>query len=379
LNTLRLIISHFSALIKANVLLIVISTFVLPSKAQNYFANADFEALNNCIEYHQDCSSEAWFYIKPAITPLIDNITVPKPFSGKDLLILPVENVFTKIQKRPFVYTMFCCLLTKDRNYKLSFYINTNGKIFHGIDFFMSDKEFTSDGFKADSVKPSIHISSDDIINELNGWNYVETIYTANGTERYCLVGNLSKTAFDFVPMQRMNKAGDVFYFLDDISFTPLKPEKICSNYKENVAKLYAQNLRHTEHALIDTNPGFITDTIIVPAVFFETDKSILKPNFKKSIDKLFVKFKEKSIKKIEVEGHTDNTGTIERNIQLSAERAESIKEYLSIKFPFITNNIIAIGRASNYPIGDNNTALGRAKNRRVQIVITSVGQTSDR
>ena len=61
-------------------------------KAQNILVNADFETLNNCVEYHQDCSPEAWFYIKPAITPLINNNAVPTPFNGKDLLIVPVEK-----------------------------------------------------------------------------------------------------------------------------------------------------------------------------------------------------------------------------------------------------------------------------------------------
>jgi outer membrane protein OmpA-like peptidoglycan-associated protein len=371
LATLRSTISLYSSVIKAYGLAAIVCALSINTNAQNYFANSDFEALNNCTEYQQDCASEAWFYIKPAVTPLINNVEIPKPFSGRDLLILPVENVFTKITKRAFVYTMFCCPLTKGKKYKLSFYINTNEKIFHGLDFFMSQKEFTSDNFKADSINPSIHISSDDIVNELKGWNYVETIYTANGAEKFCLVGNLSKKGYDFSSIQRMNKAGDVFYFIDDIAFSPLVPEKYCAQYKENVEKLYAQNLRHTERALVEAYPTFITDTIIVPAVFFETDKAILKPSFKKLIDKLVLKFNDKRIAKIEIEGHTDSSGTTVRNIILSALRAEAVLDYFVQILPTIKENIIATGKAAEYPIADNNTKLGRAKNRRVQIVLT--------
>ena len=191
-------------------------------KAQNLFANSDFEQLNNCTEYHQYCASEAWFYIKPSATPLFTPNIVPKPFSGKDLLILPIENIYEPPKKRQFVYTMFCCPLQKGKNYKLSFYVNTAGNTFYGMDFYFQKNEFTSANFSADNVKSSIHISDEDIVNELGGWNYVEKNYTATGEEKFCLLGNLAKEKFDFSPYQRMNKGGDVFYFIDDIVFKPV-------------------------------------------------------------------------------------------------------------------------------------------------------------
>ncbi|MCY7292814.1 MAG: OmpA family protein [Ferruginibacter sp.] len=342
-------------------------------KAQNLFVNTDFETLNNCIEYHQDCSPEAWFYIKPAITPLINNSVVPKPFSGKDLLVVPVENVYSTVNKRTFIYTMFCCPLQKDKKYKLAFYINTAGNSFYGVDFYMSNKEFTSYNFYPDSVKPSIHISQEDIVNELSGWNYVETIYTAKGDEKFFLLGNLNSIKFDFVSYQRMNKAGDVFYFIDDISFSSLLPQTLCEEYKKNTEKLYAQNLRHSENALVEKIGlnNILTDTITVPSVFFETDKDVLKPSFKKLIDELVFTFRNKNITSIQIEGHTDNTGAQERNIVLSRLRAESVKKYLIKKEPKISNNIFAEGKAAAFPIAENATEKGRAKNRRVQIIIS--------
>jgi outer membrane protein OmpA-like peptidoglycan-associated protein len=339
------------------------------SNAQNFFANADFETLNNCTEYHQDCAPEAWFYLKPAVTPLINNSEVPKPFSGKDLLIVQMENVFNKIAKRSFIYSMFCCPLQTGKNYKLSFYVNTNGRTFNGLDFYFSDKEFISENFKPDSIFPTIHISSEDITNELAGWNFVETMYTATGKEKFCYIGNLSKKAFDFSVVERMNKAGDVFYFMDDISFKPLNAEQICPQYQSNVDKLYAQNLRHTEGAIVESN--FVTDTIIVPSVFFETDKAIIKPSFKKLLNQLIVKAKEKNILKVEIEGHTDNQGTQEHNIVLSEQRAYAVKDFFIEKIPDLKESITAIGKASSMPIADNNTKIGRAQNRRVQIVFT--------
>ena len=84
-------------------IILVVLLISSKSEAQNLFANADFEQLNNCTEYHQDCASEAWFYLKPSATPLFTPNVVPKPYGGKDLLILPIENVFDFQKKRQFV------------------------------------------------------------------------------------------------------------------------------------------------------------------------------------------------------------------------------------------------------------------------------------
>ena len=255
--------------LKSGLVLLLFFFLGLNVKAQNLFANADFEQLNNCTEYHQDCASEAWFYIKPSATPLFSPNIVSKPLSGKDLLILPIENIYEPQKKRQFVYTMFCCPLQKGKNYKLSFYINTSGKTFYGMDFYFQKNEFTSANFSADTAKSTIHITDADIVNELSGWNYVEKIYAATGDEKFCLMGNLAKTKYDFFPYERMNKAGDVFYFIDDIVFEPVLPQPICADYKINVDKLYAQNFRHTEQVLVINKNEVVTDTITVPAVFF--------------------------------------------------------------------------------------------------------------
>ena len=364
-------------LVKSPILLkyvVVACLFLLPCNkiiAQNLFANADFEQLNKCSEYQQDCASEAWFYIKPSATPLFTPNVVPKPFSGKDLLILPIENIYDGQKKRQFVYTMFCCDMQKGKNYKLSFYVNTADKIFYGLDFYFQKKEFTSSNFSAEAVIPSIHISDSDIVNELGGWNYVEKLYTATGNEKFCLVGNLSKNKFDFSPYQRMNKAGDIFYFIDDIEIKPIIPQPICSEYKENINKLYNQNLRHTELVLVDKEVAVFTDTITIPAVFFETDKSTLKPKFTKLLDSLFLNLNTKNILNIAVEGHTDSKGTSQRNVVLSTERAVAVRNYFLIKMPQLKESIVSTGKASMFPIAENSTELGRSKNRRVEIILT--------
>ena len=225
-----------------------------------------------------------------------------------------------------------------------------------------------------DSIKPSIHISPENIVNEYEGWKYIETVYTAKGNEVFCLLGNLSRDTFHFSSAQRMNKAGDIFYFIDEISFIPLLAEKACVNYEANRKRLYAQDHRHTERSLIGVEPpaaAIITDTITVPAVFFETDRSVLKPVFKKLIDSLILKMADKKIVAIKIEGHTDDRGTAERNDKLSKARAESVRNYFIEKVPALKENISADGKGENFPKTTNATEKGRAINRRVEIILT--------
>ena len=346
----------------------------LKISAQNLFVNPGFEELNVCTELHQQCSPEAWFNLKPAKPTIIQYNSAPKAFSGGESLAVPVENVYTPVATRGFAYTMFCCPLEKDKLYKLSFYLNTAGKKFYGIDFCLRSKEFISDNSSAELLRPSIHISEDDVTNELGGWKFIETVYKAKGDEKFCLIGNLLKDTFQFPSTQKMNKGGDIFYFIDDISFAPIKPGPPCAEYGASRQKLYEQNLRHTEGALIEKDPAaeqIITDTVVVPGVYFETDKSTLKPAFKRLIDNLIRKLADKNIQRILIEGHTDDRGTAERNDKLSKDRSESVMNYFLQKMPGLQDRISAEGKGENFPKADNTTEKGRAANRRVEIILS--------
>ena len=72
----------------------------------------------------------------------------------------------------------------------------------------------------------------------------------------------------------------------------------------------------------------------------------------------------------ITVIGHTDNVGTDAANQKLSLRRANAVKQYLAthgIDAAKIKTN----GRGKTSPVADNKTAQGRARNRRVEVVIT--------
>ena len=68
------------------------------------------------------------------------------------------------------------------------------------------------------------------------------------------------------------------------------------------------------------------------------------------------------------VEGHTDNTGTAERNKTLSQERAQSVVNALKAA-GIDKKRLNAVGWGQEKPMADNKTEEGKAKNRRVEIV----------
>ena len=65
------------------------------------------------------------------------------------------------------------------------------------------------------------------------------------------------------------------------------------------------------------------------------------------------------------IDGHTDNTGSNNTNDALSFRRANAVKRYLS-DMGANPKRSVAVGHGSRQPIAENNTAEGRAKNRRV-------------
>ena len=74
---------------------------------------------------------------------------------------------------------------------------------------------------------------------------------------------------------------------------------------------------------------------------------------------------------RLNVEGHTDSAGSVAGNNQLSLQRAISVRDYL-IGQGVAASSIDVAGLGSSMPVSDNSTLDGRARNRRVEIVISA-------
>lgn len=102
----------------------------------------------------------------------------------------------------------------------------------------------------------------------------------------------------------------------------------------------------------------------------FETGKATIKRSSYPMLDNIAAVFIENSNYIIEVQGHSDNTGSEKINIELSDKRAKAVREYLVAK-GVNGEHITAKGYGPARPIADNKTRAGRAKNRRVEFDIT--------
>jgi outer membrane protein OmpA-like peptidoglycan-associated protein len=103
--------------------------------------------------------------------------------------------------------------------------------------------------------------------------------------------------------------------------------------------------------------------------ILFDVDKAALKPRSKEELARLAVILSKYPDTNILLEGHTDATGSEEHNLDLSRLRAQSVANYLSEQEVSPTRFTI-MGYGESQPIADNETEMGRALNRRVEVAI---------
>jgi len=163
--------------------------------------------------------------------------------------------------------------------------------------------------------------------------------------------------------------------------FVPLTGNK---NYIVNVSKdgylFYSDNfsLKGKE---ADFNKPYLLDiplqpidtgsTVELKNVFFDVDKWELKPESKAELDKLIFFLNKNPGVKIELGGHTDNSGKKEWNKTLSTNRAKSVYDYVMTNGKIPATRLSFKGYAETKPKVANDTPENKAKNRRTEFKVT--------
>ena len=106
---------------------------------------------------------------------------------------------------------------------------------------------------------------------------------------------------------------------------------------------------------------------VILRGVTFEIGKSALKPESYTVLDIVAASLVANPDIRIEIAGHTDNTGSAATNERLSQSRAEAVRAYLASK-GVAPDRMVAKGYGPSVPVATNTTAAGRAQNRRVEL-----------
>jgi OOP family OmpA-OmpF porin len=98
----------------------------------------------------------------------------------------------------------------------------------------------------------------------------------------------------------------------------------------------------------------------------FKSGKSQIQPHALSKLDDVVVLLKANPLMRIEIQGHTDSSGTYRHNLRLSRVRAQAVVQYL-IRKGIAAERLTATGYGPNRPRGSNSTAEGRARNRRIE------------
>jgi len=110
------------------------------------------------------------------------------------------------------------------------------------------------------------------------------------------------------------------------------------------------------------------TGKAIVYGIYFDTGKSILKPESDPTLEQITKLLKQEPQLQLYVVGHTDNDGALDFNLKLSSDRAASVVKAL-VSRGISASRLSSAGVASYCPAASNKTEDGKAKNRRVELV----------
>ncbi len=110
---------------------------------------------------------------------------------------------------------------------------------------------------------------------------------------------------------------------------------------------------------------------VVLENIYFETGKAILRPESHNALDQVFRFLENNPSVRLEISGHTDNTGTLRINQRLSRDRAKAVVDYL-VGQGISPDRLVSQGYADTQPVATNATAAGREQNRRVEFKVLS-------
>lgn len=102
----------------------------------------------------------------------------------------------------------------------------------------------------------------------------------------------------------------------------------------------------------------------------FPVGKSTIEPKYSEFLNKVYQAINLFADTRIIINGHTDSFGSDATNLALSKDRAEAVKFFLVKNFGVVADKLQTIGYGEGRPIATNEDEEGRAKNRRIEVVI---------
>jgi outer membrane protein OmpA-like peptidoglycan-associated protein len=352
--------------------------FPILSFSQELILNGGFEDENICTEFVVNCAPEAWISSGSALANYFRDPN--RAYKSEHCMAVQAGHS-TRPYERTFIRSQLLCRLRKGNKYRLSLFIKSPHPILDSIGAYFGPIEPLMERKPVHLLSASLYFGTSNTFKKDSSWQPVTADYTAAGDEVFITIANYShKDVNGYTGASRRNQ---FLVFLDDISLVPLDPdEKLCDNWEQVKQDIYDFNPRHQflwrmlkynrDSLIVPLHPTrmIIADTLLLPDVLFATGKKDLQPASHSILDSFCRQMNGRKIDSVVVDGHTDNTGTVAFNEQLSAGRAGSAASYLSRCASFANMTIITRAWGSRKPVTENSTPANRQRNRRVEIFV---------
>lgn len=119
----------------------------------------------------------------------------------------------------------------------------------------------------------------------------------------------------------------------------------------------------------VDRRGCVLIESVVLKGVSFGSGSAVLQPGASATLRGVASAMKVNPGLKVEIEGHTDSVGLAAKNQTLSTRRAQAVKNFL-VKEGVAADRLSAVGHGSAKPVDSNDTAAGRANNRRVEFKV---------
>ena len=345
------------------------------------FTNAQYRIpLTSAVNYHFNYSVGIGTEIAKAKKPKVKETPVPPPV--KEVVKAPEQTVQKNIivtvtdeatgQPLPYV----SITIDGPEGKKLNGTTDANGKVSFNQ---MTAADYTVSGILNNINSTTKNISKSDFTTDVN-------VNITHNDPRFTLAGNVvNKTTnapegnVDVTATNNtqnsinteQSKMGDGSFNiqLDANSDFTIVGRK--ASYLSNIEKVSTKGLNRSTTLYLklklDVQEVTATKNIVLNNINFESGKTALNISTSNDLDRLVLFLKDNPTARLEIQGHTDISGTVAGNNKLSQARANSIVTYL-INKGINKDKLIAKGYGSSVPIASNSTAEGKAQNRRVEM-----------
>ncbi len=367
---------------KVGLLFLVAFTFFQNSSAQNLVINPSFEdhfrCPNNFSTSSKDFAVPGWRSVSKGTPDYFHQCSwgdcdVPFNWAGESNahsgFAYAGIYVWNRPNNKPRSYREYIQgelkeVLIKGKRYHIEFHFKLASYSVYTIDrigLLLTDTALTRLDDQVISVAPTLSVVRGEPFTK-NGWDIAEAEYMAVGGEKFVTIGNFfDNLSTQFTQLEsRKGKSpmlnGSAYVYIDDVEVTPLD--------KNPAPELppVVQPLSWNDGREIKPDEIYILRNIQ-----FEFDRYVLLPVSFPELDKLVKTLTERPEWKAEVNGHTDDVGNEEYNLELSRNRAQSVVDYLKSK-GIATHRLTMHGYGKQRPLVVATDETSRFLNRRVEV-----------